>query len=164
MVSTIRWIFAGVAVVAAFVTGLACNALLDNQGGTLFAADAGTDGTGADVDNPSSDEDADTAEGCPTGKKACFGTCVDVLSWEFGCTDPTTCNACSFAHATAFQSCPSGQCGIAACNTGYGDCNTDASDGCEANLTSSSSCGSCAKRCSGGTPFCTPSGDGGYDC
>jgi len=159
MVSTIRWVLAGAALFCASAATFACNALLDNQAGTLLV-DGGDDGG-----TSAASDDADTAAtgACPTGTKSCFGTCVDVLHWEFGCTDLTTCNACSFDHATAFQSCPSGACGLQTCNTGYADCNADASDGCEANLTEFSSCGVCGKSCSGSTPFCVPV-DGGYGC
>ena len=61
----------------------------------------------------------------------------------------TTCGACgtacSLAHATA--TCATGTCEIATCDEGFADCNGDASDGCEAALTSVANCGGCGMLC-----------------
>jgi hypothetical protein len=49
---------------------------------------------------------------------------------------------CSLTNATA--GCSSGACTLAACTTGFGDCNGNPADGCETNTnTSTSFCGSC---------------------
>ena len=55
-------------------------------------------------------------------------------------------NVCSFAHAKA--KCAGGQCGILSCDTGFGNCNHLASDGCETNIvTSTLNCGACDNFC-----------------
>ncbi|MGH7285814.1 MAG: hypothetical protein ACRELY_30205, partial [Polyangiaceae bacterium] len=44
-----------------------------------------------------------------------------------------------------------------ACNTGFADCNANPDDGCESDLTSKTSCGSCNQNCvSAGFSFCSP--------
>ena len=63
---------------------------------------------------------------------------------------------CSLAHATA--ACVSGSCSIASCEIGFADCDGDASNGCEADLSSDTTCGSCAVHCGavdGGSTSCS---------
>ncbi|CAF0856848.1 unnamed protein product [Adineta steineri] len=59
-----------------------------------------------------------------------------------------TCKTvCSLSHASS--SCSSGICIISSCNTGFGDCDRTAANGCEVNvLTTPTSCGSCDGFCS----------------
>jgi len=48
-------------------------------------------------------------------------------------------------------SCASGVCGIAACTTGFGDCDNNVSTGCETDLrTSAAHCGACGRTCANG--------------
>lgn len=57
--------------------------------------------------------------------------------------DPDHCGACDSepcATAHGRPDCAGGVCSIGACETGYHDCNFDAADGCEAELSSSLSC------------------------
>ncbi|MCC6214487.1 MAG: hypothetical protein IT376_06435 [Polyangiaceae bacterium] len=55
-------------------------------------------------------------------------------------------NACGGAHATG--TCAGGQCQLV-CDSGWGDCDGVASNGCETNLgTSSAHCGACQRACS----------------
>ncbi|MGC4088596.1 MAG: hypothetical protein QM756_12005 [Polyangiaceae bacterium] len=63
------------------------------------------------------------------------------------------CNvACSSNHGT--PSCTSGVCATA-CSAGYGNCNNNASDGCElATTNDANNCGACNAKCTGSTPFC----------
>ncbi|MBI3785887.1 MAG: DUF1566 domain-containing protein [Deltaproteobacteria bacterium] len=64
-------------------------------------------------------------------------------------------NVCSAAHGTS--SCIVGGCHVASCNAGFGDCNNNASDGCETATNSDpNNCGSCANVCStaNGTSSC----------
>ncbi|MFO0652356.1 MAG: hypothetical protein U0326_39420, partial [Polyangiales bacterium] len=75
---------------------------------------------------------------------SCSGACTNTS------IDPTNCGACgtvcSLPNATEF--CLTGRCGVAACDTGFGDCNATASDGCEVNLTNTlSNCGRCGNVC-----------------
>jgi hypothetical protein len=64
-------------------------------------------------------------------------------------TDVSNCggcgNVCSTNHATA--TCGSGACGVVACATGWGNCNSNITDGCETDLTSVSNCGACGINC-----------------
>ena len=58
-------------------------------------------------------------------------------------------NTCSSVNGT--PSCVSGACQIS-CNAGYGNCDGNVNNGCEANFnTSNSHCGSCGHVCPGGT-------------
>ncbi len=112
----------------------------------------------------------------PNASAACAAsTCVYVCGGSFsdcdrvatnGCEADTltdarncgTCGAmCSFAHAAA--SCAAGRCVMGACAAGWGDCDGDPSNGCEAQFTTDSrNCGRCGTvcptTCSAGT--CAP--------
>jgi hypothetical protein len=102
-----------------------------------------------------------TIAACVQGFGNCNATVTD------GCeanqmTDPLHCGkcspACNLPHATA--TCNGGTCAIGACDSGYANCNSDPSDGCEVNLTADAThCGSCSKVCSSanGTPTCSSS-------
>ena len=69
--------------------------------------------------------------------------------------DPAHCGSCTAAPcvvANATPGCAAGRCAISACNTGFGDCNQVADDGCETNLlTSSAHCSKCNMPCPSGT-------------
>jgi len=91
------------------------------------------------------------AEPCVrSGKVMCRGSCVDLL------TDVENCgvcgNACRFGgeddnelHETA--SCKEGLCAFQ-CQPGWGDCNSDPSDGCETDLRAHpQNCGACGVAC-----------------
>ncbi|MFO0648045.1 MAG: hypothetical protein U0326_17530 [Polyangiales bacterium] len=87
---------------------------------------------------------------CGAGLTVCGGACTNVS------LDPSNCGACGAAcaltNATPF--CLSGRCGVAACATGFGDCNGVATDGCETNVTADgTNCGRCGARCGAGQ-FC----------
>lgn len=65
-------------------------------------------------------------------------------------TDLAHCGACNAActRANATPSCVGGACGIASCNAGFADCDSNAGNGCEANTQSSTShCGGCGRPC-----------------
>ncbi|HEU5182542.1 MAG TPA: hypothetical protein VFW45_17280 [Candidatus Polarisedimenticolia bacterium] len=54
--------------------------------------------------------------------------------------------SCNLANAT--PQCAGGTCVVAACNPGFGDCDTQPADGCESNLSSDANhCGTCAISC-----------------
>ncbi len=66
------------------------------------------------------------------------------------------CGACNNACAprpNTTRSCVAGACSYA-CVAGFGDCDGNAANGCEATLNTAAHCGSCANTCSGGTPTC----------
>lgn len=105
-----------------------------------------------------------TLSGCVSG----WGNCDGSLS--NGCEVPlnTTANcgacgtSCSFSNAGA--TCSGGACALGRCNTNYGNCDGSAANGCELFLASTSNCGGCGVRCSGGTPNCRNVGGVGYMC
>ncbi len=82
---------------------------------------------------------------CGNGKKCCNNVCVDVGS------DLANCGACGTqCKAThAAPTCTAGQCGFSGqCDPGWGDCNHDPKDGCEANLhTDANNCTACGMAC-----------------
>jgi len=61
--------------------------------------------------------------------------------------------SCQLPHATA--QCVSGACAVGACDSGFGDCDTNPANGCESDLTSDSAhCGSCAINCDASLDNC----------
>ena len=80
---------------------------------------------------------------CPAGTTDCGGVCVDTQ------TDLDHCGgcgqACAFAHAAA--ECVGGVCQLGACDAGWDDCDGDPQTGCEADLNSDVTCGSCDNSC-----------------
>ena len=89
------------------------------------------------------DCDGDAANGCE----------VDIRS------DASHCGACRRACAPANGTgmCSMGGCAVAACDSGYADCDGDPANGCEANTqTSTAHCGGCGQACAvaNATPTC----------
>jgi hypothetical protein len=68
-------------------------------------------------------------------------------------TNPNHCRTCTNVCTSvpnASPTCMGGACGIV-CTTGYADCNSDLSDGCETSIaTSVTNCGSCMHACTAG--------------
>ena len=107
---------------------------------------------------------------CPTGPNAtafcATGTCGIRCAPGFGDCDGNPANgceaaldstsncgacgvACNFANAGA--SCTAGRCALAACDANFADCNSNAVDGCEADLRADRThCGACATACGAG--------------
>lgn len=76
----------------------------------------------------------------------CGGACVDTRS------DPLHCGACGNVCDTTNgrASCSGGACSIA-CSAGFGDCDANAANGCETNLTTTPAhCGRCGNACTAG--------------
>ncbi len=96
---------------------------------------------------------------CMTGFADCDGDGTN------GCEVATStsvahCGGCGracTAPANASATCSAARCGFV-CNEGFGDCDGDATNGCEANLTGTSNCGRCGNTCGGGTPLCNRDG------
>ncbi len=86
---------------------------------------------------------------CVSGMTRCGGVCVDTA------TDGANCGACGRT-CGASQTCTAGTC---ACASGTGDCDGNAANGCETDLTNSTTnCGRCGNACqmrSNSTPSCT---------
>lgn len=84
------------------------------------------------------------AERCPSSAPTqCGGACADTatdLAHCGGCDQP-----CGRPHRIA--SCGGGACAIGECEAGWGDCDGDAENGCEASLSSVERCGSCGNAC-----------------
>ena len=111
----------------------------------------------------------------PNATPGCVGaTCtVGACNAGFGNCDGLTVNGCEVNLTTSLSNCGScghvcsipngsagcsaGTCTVASCNAGFGDCNANAADGCEINLTvSANNCGTCGHVCNvpNGTPVC----------
>jgi hypothetical protein len=139
-------------------------------GGSCAADCALGDGCGLDADCVSGACLANKCVACKPSTKRCVGTslqtCTATGDWGTGV-------ACTVNNGS--PSCVNGVCGIAGCNPGFGDCDSNLSTGCETNLDLPGACGTtCANRIvcsiSHGTPSC-PNGacvmacDPGYgDC
>lgn len=102
---------------------------------------------------------------CPIGRSDCSGTCINLAS------DPMHCGACD-NDCTALAGvdptrarCLSGGCSTSgACISGYGDCNSMASDGCESWLRSPTHCGNCTVSCPVTAPLCSALPTGAIAC
>jgi hypothetical protein len=81
---------------------------------------------------------------CPSGFDCCGKQCVDTN------VDVDHCGACDVP-CTPYNgtgSCQGGQCTVGGCDPGFGDCNQDATDGCESQLAGDpSNCGACGSAC-----------------
>lgn len=81
-----------------------------------------------------------------SGSRCCNGICANLNA------DRNNCHACgmvcpAIAHGTA--ACQDGTCGIGRCLTGFSDCDSDESNGCETDITADiHNCGGCGLSCS----------------
>ncbi|MEZ4310936.1 MAG: DNRLRE domain-containing protein [Polyangiaceae bacterium] len=114
-------------------------------------------------------DSCDPQTGCShDGDPTCGGTC-DALHADCdndpanGCESAldtvANCGACGNAcpQANGGAVCDEGQCGIATCEVGWGNCDCSLANGCEANLlTDPLNCGICGRSCAtaGGTGIC----------
>ena len=80
------------------------------------------------------DCDGNAANGCETNLYA-SATCGT-------CGSTTNCGT-ALAHTTG-AACTTGTCTYTSCAAGYGDCDGNSQNGCETNLNSTTSCGTCA--------------------
>jgi Stigma-specific protein, Stig1 len=126
-----------------------------------FADCDGMPGNGCEVDIRSAQHCGGCNQACPPGSfcnaNQCASLCGPGFSFCSGAcytlgTDPRHCGACGNACPTRANSspqCVQGICGIA-CVAGWGDCDGNVANGCEANLqTSRSHCGRCGVACVG---------------
>ncbi len=107
---------------------------------------------------------------CPSGQSCVAGVCTAVcaapnMMCASGCVDTASdvanCGMCGRACpavANAAPRCLASACGLGACNTGFGNCDANAANGCEANTNNDiNNCGSCGHRClfANGAAVCT---------
>jgi hypothetical protein len=92
--------------------------------------------------------------GCDDGLVYCGGACVDPLSDDDNCG---TCNHVCADPADAgalapntHYGCGGGACGHVKCNSGHADCDGQTLNGCEASLSTNTTCGSCKIACPAG--------------
>jgi hypothetical protein len=84
---------------------------------------------------------------CPPGMGACTGSDGCETNLETDVDHCGTCDNPCFAD-NGTPACVDGQCAIGSCETGFADCDTDPSNGCEANLLNGvTTCGSCTNNC-----------------
>jgi len=125
-------------------------------------AHCGTCGSACNPPNaePKCEFAACTWESCSIGFGDCNGQAGDGCEVNLR-ADVNNCfacgNACSATVVNAIPGCIAGACEISSCEPGFGDCDGDADNGCEEDLSSSvSDCGTCGFACSGdnATPSC----------
>ncbi len=100
------------------------------------------------------------AQPCPRGSSCCDAQCVDTMS------NLTNCGACGVTCSAPRGSaaCSAGRCVITGCPAPYGDCDGDASNGCETdNDRDLANCGSCGGACAAPDNVCAM-GACAYDC
>jgi len=144
-----------------------------NNGQTTNTGTTKVTDTSSDVDNCGSCGNAcSVANGTPTctastcqvrSCNAGFGNCDNNAA--NGCeinlnTSVNNCGACGTvcSAANGTSSCAAGNCQVASCNAGFGNCDNNAADGCETNLnTSVNNCGVCGNTCllANATPACS---------
>jgi hypothetical protein len=125
-----------------------CGAACENEHGSVRC----TEGSCAPRCGQGFDDcDGDPNNGCETDLTTSLSDCG-------GCGV-----SCEPAHATGV--CEEGAC-TPTCEDGFADCNGDAADGCEADLSAPETCGACDNVCSakGGKATCDASGKCGIDC
>ncbi|MBL8683709.1 MAG: hypothetical protein JNK05_31345 [Myxococcales bacterium] len=104
------------------------------------------DSTTPPVDARTTDGATDTgvSTSCPLGQFRCGPRCVDIRS------DPMHCGECDLpcvGVGGAVGTCVNGAC-VSTCMTNRGDCDGNAANGCEQDLTNSAAhCGACNRRC-----------------
>jgi hypothetical protein len=82
---------------------------------------------------------------CPDGTFLFGKACVPVDDPEFGCGTGTPCNV-----PNAYPTCRGGACAMTACMPGFADCDGNPANGCEADLSSTSTCTACNIACATG--------------
>jgi alpha-tubulin suppressor-like RCC1 family protein len=95
----------------------------------------------------SAEPDARTSDVAPL----CTPDCADRQCGDDGCGG--SCGACMARPGADVQCTAAGRCEIQ-CAAGSADCDGDLANGCEASLTSGTSCGRCGRVCADATPVC----------
>ncbi len=90
---------------------------------------------------------------CDSGYADCNVSAADGCETDTS-TDTSNCGACgnTCTFPNAYASCTNGSCSFSVCMPGFGDCDCNPANGCEANLnTDSANCGGCNFSCGGAT-------------
>ena len=143
--------------------GEACSAAAVCAGGTARSCDDGVSCNGSESCNESTDRcDAGTSTcgagqvcdaaadscvlSCGGGTSLCGGSCVNTSY------DPGNCGSCGNVCPDVANSepvCVSGSCS-AVCDSGFGDCDLDPTNGCQDLQSDNANCGACGNVCAGG--------------
>lgn len=119
---------------------------------------ASTSDAGGAVDASPQDlgSDASSDGGTCAGRSQCGTDCTDLANDVAHCGSCSTdCRALPGVHADAVR-CVAGACVLTgACVVGRGDCDRDAQNGCEADLTTPAVCGRCGVSCGDPRPLCS---------
>jgi hypothetical protein len=86
---------------------------------------------------------------CPAGRADCDGSSTNGCEADIA-TSLSNCGACgqACARANAAEACVGGACVLGACVSGFGNCDGDTLNGCEANVRFSvTHCGGCGRPC-----------------
>ena len=94
---------------------------------------------------------------CGAGLGDCNGVAGDGCETMLNST--ANCGGCAVVcdRANAAETCPSGTCTLGACTSGYGNCDTDPTNGCETAINTVANCGTCGTICNlaNATEACT---------
>ncbi len=110
-------------------------------------------------------------DGCVPKGEICNGMdddCDDAVDEPFDLnTDPNNCGSCGTVCDTnpphGSGVCSVGSCTLV-CDSGWADCNSDVSDGCETSLSAPASCGACGTTCTAPDSFCANPDGSGFAC
>jgi len=97
---------------------------------------------------------------CRAGFEDCDGNAANGCEANLT-ADPVRCGSCAgvCAFPNAGSSCVGGACALGACAAGFGNCDGAAANGCETNVSASTtSCGECGRACSFANASATCSG------
>ncbi|MBW2460214.1 MAG: hypothetical protein JRH11_01125 [Deltaproteobacteria bacterium] len=119
----------------------------------------------------STDGGMDAGDACAPKTEECNGRdddCDGDTDEDFDTmTDIANCgacgNGCPVSPPNAASECSAGTCALA-CDPGFADCDGDASTGCEALLSTPSTCGACAIACTAASPLCQGDAASDYSC
>jgi len=99
---------------------------------------------------PSNTVPSCTSGSCSSSCSAGYSNCDANPDCEIHSdVDTNNCGACGdvCSYANGSPSCSSGTCSLASCTSGFSNCDEIDSNGCEASLSSTSTCGSCGTSC-----------------
>jgi hypothetical protein len=113
----------------------------------------GDGGVGDASAGDAGDASADGGGCAGGGSMVCAGRCVDTAS------DPANCGACGrdcgAVPGVVRATCAMGVCQVQQCESGLDDCDRNAANGCETDLTTATDCGRCGVSCTGSLPNCS---------